>query len=59
MELERLRLPASKCIAENATIEIEITGLRVMQARIWLGCKIVKLGAWVMGVNKTTFEVER
>ncbi len=44
------RVPASK-VAASIEMSVTVTGLRVMAARAWLGVKLLRLAAAVMGVG--------
>jgi hypothetical protein len=45
-----LKLPISS-VSKNITMQVEVTGVRVWKARLWLAIQIFRLGAWVVGVG--------
>ena len=33
-------------------IEVRVTGMKILRARLWLGCMVMRFGAWVIGVGR-------
>lgn len=42
--------PASKAIG-GLTLQVRLTGLPIMRTRLWLGARILRLAAWVIGCD--------
>lgn len=36
-------------LAGQMTINLRLTGVNVFRVRLWLGARLMRLGAWVMG----------
>jgi hypothetical protein len=41
---------------ESMTVILEVKGLKMLRYRLWLGARIAKLGAWIIGC-KITIEI--
>ena len=50
MNHHTIQVPASKALS-GYTLTVEITGLRAMRVRLWLAARLIRLGAWVSGMN--------
>ena len=46
---DRLAVNIGKVMRE-VTIKIKIKGVRIFKFRLWLGCRIMKIGAFVIGM---------
>jgi hypothetical protein len=33
-------------------VEVRVKGMKILRARIWLGCWFMRFGAWVVGVGR-------
>ena len=49
MAEDRLTFNIGK-VMRGVTIKIKIKGIRIFKFRLWLGCQIMKLGAFVIGM---------
>jgi hypothetical protein len=38
-------------VMKRLTLEVNITGVRVLRARLWLGMRLMRLAVWVMGCD--------
>ncbi len=38
-------------VIKDATLEIELTGLRIARVRIFIGCLFFKMGAFIIGAG--------
>ncbi len=46
----RAEIPMSD-LCGRITLNVTVTGVRVFKARLWLGSRLFRLAAWVIGVG--------
>lgn len=44
--------------AKQLTVHVRVTGMRRVRVRLWLGARIIRFGAWVMG-TRSEISVDR
>jgi len=42
------KLPISHAV-RDLKITVRVTGVQVFRARMWLGVKVMRIGAWIIG----------
>ena len=53
MDAHQISVSANDALKSTLmTIEIKVNNVRILRARIWIGTKIMMLGAWVIGVGR-------
>jgi hypothetical protein len=49
-KLGEVRFPVAKAL-QSMTLQVRVTGLRRFRIRVWLGIRLLKLAAWVIGTG--------
>tara|TARA_R110002072_G_scaffold38314_4_gene110910 strand:+ start:16118 stop:16303 length:186 start_codon:yes stop_codon:yes gene_type:complete len=50
MRTSEIKIPIAASVSE-LTLSVRLTGLRVWRARLWLGSKVLMLGAAIIGCS--------